>query len=415
MSVKILFFVGIYLVFQAIIGLYFGFNGCCTGIFLLLGLTALAAGFSDVKSNLSKFAGIGLIELGILFFLTIFALYNQDNIIPYDAADQWKENTRATFQPVTKVNRGKIASTGDFVFLAFLGFASIGGGIFLLNPPMLGIVWDNDKNPKGLQLYFDPKTGEPMRKNKPISNDGWIPPPSPSWSLENNPKDWDIDQEIREIMNADTNLRALGQTNPDLIGKIQTTLDYYNPNAGVLQSWAARLRAEGRTKLLKILNEEQIQLIEQAATFERKVMEGVKTQVEHRMFLAKNAMELFALKTQAEFNRQAFGIGMKPDDLSDVNKTEALTKIKRDDDEARIKIKINSAIQYKKSEDTITDGLRKKRENLLIELDALEARTDISEKTKAAWKIDKENEAEHLRRRIEARDRKAVSDEESFL
>jgi hypothetical protein len=67
------------------------------------------------------------------------------------------------------------------------------------------------------------------------------------------------------------------------------------------------------------------------------------------------------------------------------------------------------------NEDTITVDLRSKRAKALLELDAIEARTDISDKTKAAMKIDKENEAENLRRRIDARERKAQQDEESFL
>ena len=67
------------------------------------------------------------------------------------------------------------------------------------------------------------------------------------------------------------------------------------------------------------------------------------------------------------------------------------------------------------NEDTITDGLRQKMTKALIELDEIEARTDTSDRTKAALKISKESEIDNLRRRIQARERKAAQDEESFL
>lgn len=45
-----------------------------------------------------------------------------------------------------------------------------------------------------------------------------------------------IDQALWDIMNADTNLRSVMNTDPGLTRKIQTTFDFYNPNAGVFTS-----------------------------------------------------------------------------------------------------------------------------------------------------------------------------------
>ncbi len=112
------------------------------------------------------------------------------------------------------------------------------------------------------------------------------------------------------------------------------------------------------------------------------------------MFLARNAMELLSLKSQAEFNQQAFGKGMIAEDYSGVNKEEELRKIRereyeakarieREMEDARIKRNLESAKAYKMTEHAITDEYRSKMEKALIELDAIEARTDMSEKTKS--------------------------------
>ena len=52
---KIIFFIGVFLLFEAVTGIYFGVNGCCSGVALLLGIVAVAIGFYDIKSNIPMF------------------------------------------------------------------------------------------------------------------------------------------------------------------------------------------------------------------------------------------------------------------------------------------------------------------------------------------------------------------------
>lgn len=234
------------------------------------------------------------------------------------------------------------------------------------------------------------------------------------------------DGAIASIARADTSLRDLMLTDSGLVDKIQSTFDFYDPRAGIFTGWLRKLRGNNRNELLEVLTREQELLIKQAATFEDQVREGKKKQVEYHLFIARNVSELAGLKAQAALNGQAFGSGMTVDHYSASNYEQKLSKIRQDEEdakaererrqeEARITRNLESAKAYKMNEYAITDDYRQKREKALIALDVIEARTDISDKTKAALKISKENEAENLRRIIETRERRAVADEESLL
>lgn len=234
------------------------------------------------------------------------------------------------------------------------------------------------------------------------------------------------DGAIANIARADTSLRALMQADSGLVEKIQSTLDYYDPRAGVFTNWFRRLKGENRNRLLEVLTQEQQLLIKQAATFEQEVREGKKQQVEYHLFVARNVSELAGLKAQAQLNSQAFGSGMTLDHFSASNYEKELAKIRqqeeearaereRKEEEARIARNLQAAKQYKRNEDEITNDLRTELENALISLDQTKSRTDISAKTKSEIMSAKQNQINNLKFRIAAREKKAQADEESYL
>jgi len=392
----------------------------CLFIPILVGLVSTVTTFTAKQEGftLPLKVATSLITIGVLSLLLATITYS-DSIAPF----LWKYKLSFADKFSIGWNVGQ-------------GVICLGAGLFLLFPPDMGAVWS-----------------EMRRKDSTIIGAlSKMKTPSSSINLtatSSNDSDSDIiDKVLMDIMNADSNLSALSRTDPNLAGKIQSTFDYYNPKAGVFGSWARRLRGEGRTKLLEVLNKEQQLLIEQAALFEEKVREGKKSDAEFKMFLARNALEFIELRTKAKLNAKAFDKEMLPEDWSrvrteqeflDIRLKEEEARAKREDlqeqerlkrqlqadeekhlreqkaEDERIRRNLESARAYKMSEHTITDDYRNKMVKALLEIDEIEARTDISDKTKAALKIAKDNEAENLRRIIAARERKAQSDEESFL
>lgn len=252
-----------------------------------------------------------------------------------------------------------------------------------------------------------------MENSTPFNNSG----------LTRKDENWNvIDQTLWEIMNSDTSLRSLQQTNPDLAGKIQQTFNYYDPQSGVFGAWSQRLRGEGRVKMLEVLNKEQQLLIEQAAMFEQQVMNQQKSIAEYKVFLARHAMELMTLKQTADFNQQAFGKGMMPDHYSAANYEREISNIRITEEELkhmrekeleawRIEQNLSAAQRYRMAEDDVTNRLREQLEQALMELDALEKRTDLSESAKMRLIDVKTRHIDNLDFRIKNREKMAQNDE----
>ncbi|MEJ7863101.1 MAG: hypothetical protein WKF90_15840 [Pyrinomonadaceae bacterium] len=308
------------------------------------------------------------------------------------------------------------------------GAVFLGAGLFLLFPPQMGANWSS-------VLGKRKNTGD--FSNMSIFDD----------SLKNTDDDL-IDKMLSDIMNAGTNLDDLLRTNPNLANNVQSTLNSYNPNTGIFGSWAKRVRGEGRTKLLKVLTEEQRLLIEQAALFEQKVREGARSQVEFKVFLAENAMKFIELRTKAKLNSKAFDKEMLPEDWSRVRTEQEFLDIRLKEEQARadreeireqerqkrklqeeeekhlrdqkaeeerINRNLESAKKFKMSEEEITDDLRQKLVKAYTELDEIESKEGISDRTRTGLIESKQNQINNLRFRIAAREKKAQSDEESYL
>lgn len=96
----------------------------------------------------------------------------------------------------------------------------------------------------------------------------------------------------------------------DMSENIETLISYYNPRRGRLSSWWQRGKAEGRTKLLRALNDEQALVIEQGAMLEKAVLEGRKHRSEVELFVRKNEHILFQIQAQEQLIESALNEGM---------------------------------------------------------------------------------------------------------
>lgn len=90
---------------------------------------------------------------------------------------------------------------------------------------------------------------------------------------------------------------------------VNDLIKYYDPSRGRLSSWWQRRKAEGRNRLLEVLNEEQARVIEQGAMLERAIREDRKNESDFHVYLAENAAILFQLKASEVLIERALSKG----------------------------------------------------------------------------------------------------------
>jgi hypothetical protein len=73
---------------------------------------------------------------------------------------------------------------------------------------------------------------------------------------------------------------------------IQIIVDHYHPNHGRLSAWWQRGKAESRSRLLSVLNDEQLQVIEQGAILEDAIIRKKKKLADYQMWVIQNAVTL---------------------------------------------------------------------------------------------------------------------------
>lgn len=134
---------------------------------------------------------------------------------------------------------------------------------------------------------------------------------------------------------------------PNLMGLIR----HYHPSHGMFGAWLKRAHGEQRVKLLKVLNEEEMLLIQRAAMLEEAVMKRQKSEVEFERFVVENAAQLFQLRANEELIRQALNEGLTlhgsqtlrvEGRLSDLrlNEEKAKAQLRLDEEQLRSSIKL---------------------------------------------------------------------------
>lgn len=292
------------------------------------------------------------------------------------------------------IEHGPIGAFWGSYKSVLIGLLFLFMGILILYPPLFSYLVSGGKSP------IVPRKAKVMNENT---------------SLEiiaaTDANEMTIDQALSKLADTDSYISSLLNADPNLPSKVQATLDFYKPSRGIFGSWMHKIRAEGRTKLLTVLNEEQRLLIEQAATFETQVMEGKRKQAEYKMFLIQNHFQLQELGARAAMIGKAYGEGFLPEDASEVKKYEAKIEIDKKHEEWKYEQLQSAAERYKMTEDNVTEGLRKRLEAALIRLDEIENNAEYSERTKREMIESQESAIQTLKFRIAARDRRLVDDE----
>jgi hypothetical protein len=153
---------------------------------------------------------------------------------------------------------------------------------------------------------------------------------------------------------------------------IQRVVDYYNPNRGRLISWWQRGKAESRNKLLTVLNEEQLLVIEQGALLEESYRRKQKSEVEYQVWLAQNASVLHQLLVNERLINNALEKGMTLDGHQRVIEASELSKLQIDEHQRRVEIDLEarwkSIVQDLDAADLLQISERQVIRKLLAEL-----------------------------------------------
>lgn len=121
---------------------------------------------------------------------------------------------------------------------------------------------------------------------------------------------------------------------------VQALIDYYSPSRGQLSSWWQRIKSEGRNKLLMVLNEEQIRVIEQGAILENSILQGRKNQSDLQVFIAQNAATLYQIKADANLIDQALAKGRTVATDQEIIRAGGLSQVKVDEEGALSDIRV---------------------------------------------------------------------------
>jgi hypothetical protein len=133
---------------------------------------------------------------------------------------------------------------------------------------------------------------------------------------------------------------------------IRALVNHYNPRSGMFGAWIKRAHGEQRVKLLKILNEEQMLLIQRGAMIQEAVIKGQKSEIEFQKFVAENAAQLYQIRVNEELIRQALEEGLtlqhsqtlraegRMSELR-LNEERARTQLGLDEEQLRSKIRLD--------------------------------------------------------------------------
>lgn len=209
-----------------------------------------------------------------------------------------------------------------------------------------------------------------------------------------------VDGQLRNLLKSDLKLQR----------KVEDVVDYYRPSRGKFTSWWQRGKAEGREKLLTVINNEQRLLIEQAAMLERAALDNDKAQMEFQMFVAHNAVALYELKAKAKLIDQATQVGMVPEHYSEVSAYKAKAEVDKDVHAWKVEQNLSAAERYKMTEDSVTRRLREELIEVIAKRDA-EIEDPTDKRSKPEIIAIHEQHIANLKFRIKAREDRLAKDE----
>jgi hypothetical protein len=123
---------------------------------------------------------------------------------------------------------------------------------------------------------------------------------------------------------------------------VQSLIDYYSPKRGRFTSWWQHGKSESRTRLLTVLNQEQLFVIQQGAILEDAIRNKTKTESDFHVYLARNAATLMELQLKNALIQAALAQGYTVETDQKLKLESGLSGIRLNEHEERTKIDLDA-------------------------------------------------------------------------
>jgi hypothetical protein len=184
-----------------------------------------------------------------------------------------------------------------------------------------------------------------------------------------NPSKYSTYQDIALVKTSSLDLQA---PFPDEFSYTQQAIEqikqHYNPQRGVFTSWVQRMKGEGRNKLLTVLNQEQVQVIQNAAILEQQAMQSRERFAQYQTFLVQNAALIHQLRANEQLINQALSKGRTFETDQQVILEDALAHVRLEEEQARSKIRIS---EHERLKDIDANAARREATDALDNADRM--------------------------------------------
>jgi hypothetical protein len=110
--------------------------------------------------------------------------------------------------------------------------------------------------------------------------------------------------------------------------QLATLRDNFNINKGKFSTWLQITRSQRNTRLIEVLTENELAVIEHGAVIEKAVREKEKSELEYLRFLQEHRYELMELQTKEYLLQEATRNFLPLEDYVEVRKEELLTDLR---------------------------------------------------------------------------------------
>lgn len=150
------------------------------------------------------------------------------------------------------------------------------------------------------------------------------------------PGKYDEYEDVTLVTNQPDSIAPFPDEFPYTQQAIEQIKAHYTPQRGRFTSWWERGKAEGRNKLLEVLNAEQVAVIKNAAILEQQAMASRERFAQYQTFLTQNAALIHQLKANEKLIERALSKGFTLETNQEVLKETELSRI-RVEEHAKIK------------------------------------------------------------------------------
>lgn len=205
-------------------------------------------------------------------------------------------------------------------------------------------------------------------------------------------------------------------TDAQTTANVQSLLEYYNPSRGRLSSWWQRGRAESRSKLLSVLNSEQLLVVEQGAVLADAIRNRTKTESDFQVYIARNAEVLLELRLKEALIQSALLQGLTVETDQQLRVARGLSEIKINEQRQLREIDLDvRAIEYQQDQENISRVQQERLELLERASRRLSSLYDERKRLEASSDPAKDDKLRHINQLIHGAERLILGEQDRLI